>query len=484
MPYYKEASQLISNRERTSDDFINDKAILQLLHEAKTKAQDKKLVNNIIAKASQYHGLSASEVAILLEVTDTDILESMYTVAADIKQSIYGTRIVLFAPLYISSHCINDCSYCGYRSGNASQVRRHLSMDEVKKEVEIIQSLGHKRLVVEAGEDNVNCSIDYVVDAIKEIYKVKNKNGSIRRVNINVAATTIEEYHKLKQADIGTYILFQETYHRPTYELLHPAGPKKDYNWHTTAMDRAMQAGIDDVGIGVLYGLYDYKYDTISMFLHAEHLEKTFGVGPHTISVPRLRPADSISLETFPHLVNDEDFKKIIAIIRLAVPYTGIILSTREHPELRDKLLTYGVSQISAGSCTGVGGYQETQEDSAAAKGAMQFETGDNRSPDEIISMLCEKNFIPSYCTACYRQGRTGDRFMSLAKSGEIQNVCLPNALLTFKEYLLDYGDDSLKKIGETMITKNLASIPQESVRTETIRRLKEIEDGARDLYF
>jgi 2-iminoacetate synthase len=484
MPYYKEASQLISNRERTSDDFINDKAILQLLHEAKTKVQDKKLVNNIIAKASQYHGLSASEVAILLEVTDTDILESMYTVAADIKQSIYGTRIVLFAPLYISSHCINDCSYCGYRSGNASQVRRHLSMDEVKKEVEIIQSLGHKRLVVEAGEDNVNCSIDYVVDAIKEIYKVKNKNGSIRRVNINVAATTIEEYQKLKQADIGTYILFQETYHRPTYELLHPAGPKKDYNWHTTAMDRAMQAGIDDVGIGVLYGLYDYKYDTISMFLHAEHLEKTFGVGPHTISVPRLRPADSISLETFPHLVNDEDFKKIIAIIRLAVPYTGIILSTREHPELRDKLLTYGVSQISAGSCTGVGGYQETQEDSAAAKGAMQFETGDNRSPDEIISMLCEKNFIPSYCTACYRQGRTGDRFMSLAKSGEIQNVCLPNALLTFKEYLLDYGDDSLKKIGETMITKNLASIPQERVRTETIRRLKEIEDGARDLYF
>lgn len=475
---------MISNKERTSDDFIDDKLILQLLHEAKTKAQDKKLVSNIIAKASQYHGLSASEVAILLEVTDTDILESMYSVAADIKQNIYGTRIVLFAPLYISSHCVNDCSYCGYRSSNDSQLRRHLSMSEVKQEVEIIQSLGHKRLVVEAGEDNANCSIEYIVDTIKEIYNVKNKNGSIRRVNINVAATTIDEYRKLKQADIGTYILFQETYHRPTYEMLHPAGPKKDYNWHTTAMDRAMQAGIDDVGIGVLYGLYDYKYDTISMFLHAEHLEKTFGVGPHTISVPRLRPANSINLETFPHLVNDEDFKKIIAIIRLAVPYTGIILSTREHPELRDQLLTYGVSQISAGSCTGVGGYQQTQEDSAVAKGAMQFETGDNRSPDEIISMLCEKNFIPSYCTACYRQGRTGDRFMSLAKSGEIQNVCLPNALLTFKEYLLDYGDASLKSVGEAMITKNLATIPQESVRTETIKRLKEIEDGARDLYF
>jgi 2-iminoacetate synthase len=475
---------LISNNERTSDAFINDDLILQLLHEAKTKAQDKNLVKNIIAKASQYHGLSASEVAILLEVTDRDLLQSMYTVAADIKQAIYGTRIVLFAPLYISSHCINDCSYCGYRSGNKNQVRRHLSLSEVKQEVEIIQSLGHKRLVVEAGEDNANCSIDYVVDIIKEIYNVKNKNGSIRRVNINVAATTIDEYRKLKQADIGTYILFQETYHRPTYEQLHHSGPKRDYNWHTTAMDRAMQAGIDDVGIGVLYGLYDYKYDTISMFLHAEHLEKTFGVGPHTISVPRLRPADGISLETFPHLVDDEDFKKIIAIMRLAVPYTGIILSTREHPELRDKLLTYGVSQISAGSCTGVGGYQQTQEHSDSVKEAMQFKTGDNRSPDEIIHMLCEKNFIPSYCTACYRQGRTGDRFMSLAKTGEIQNVCLPNALLTFKEYLIDYADDSLKKVGEAMITKNLASIPQESIRTETSKRLKEIEDGMRDLYF
>lgn len=475
---------MISDKERTSDAFINDDLILQLLHEAKTKGQDKNLVKDIIAKASQYHGLSASEVAILLEVTDKDLLQSMYTVAADIKQAIYGTRIVLFAPLYISSHCINNCSYCGYRSGNRNQIRRHLSLAEVKQEVEIIQSLGHKRLVLEAGEDNDNCSIDYVVDVIKEIYNVKNKNGSIRRVNINVAATTIDEYRKLKQAEIGTYILFQETYHRPTYEQLHPTGPKKDYNWHTTAMDRAMQAGIDDVGIGVLYGLYDYKYDTISMFLHAEHLENTFGVGPHTISVPRLRPADGISLETFPHLVDDEDFQKIIAIMRLAVPYTGIILSTREHPELRDKLLTYGVSQISAGSCTGVGGYQQTQEHSESAKEAMQFKTGDNRTPDEIIQMLCEKNFIPSYCTACYRQGRTGDRFMSLAKSGEIQNVCLPNALLTFKEYLIDYADDSLKEVGETMIAKNIASIPQENIRTETIKRLKEIEDGTRDLYF
>lgn len=382
---------MILDQERTSDNFIDDSAIRNLLRQAKAQAQDKKLLSQIIDKASRYQGLSASEAAILLEVTDTDALQSIFAVAADIKKSIYGTRIVLFAPLYISSHCINDCSYCGYRSGNKSQLRRRLSMAEIRQEVEIIQSLGHKRLVVEAGEDTINCSIDYLVEAIGEIYKVKNKNSTIRRVNINVAATTIDEYRKLKQAEIGTYILFQETYHRPTYESLHPAGPKKDYNWHTTAMDRAMQAGIDDVGIGVLYGLYDYKYDTISMFLHAEHLEKTFGVGPHTVSVPRLRPAESIYLENFPYLVDDNDFQKIIAIIRLALPYTGIILSTREQPEFRDTLLTYGVSQISAGSCTGVGGYQQMQDFPLAAEG-MQFKTGDNRSPDEIIRMLCEKD--------------------------------------------------------------------------------------------
>lgn len=475
---------MIDNNERTLDTFIDDDLIRNLLSEAQSKAQDTQLVKTIIAKASQYKGLSAAEVAILLEVQDTELLESMFTVAAQIKEAIYGTRIVLFAPLYISNHCINNCSYCGYRTDNEEQIRRALSLAEVKHEVEIIQSLGHKRLVLEAGEDPGNCSIDYVVDTIKEIYSVKNKNGSIRRVNINIAATTIDEYRKLKQADIGTYILFQETYHRPTYEAMHLTGPKKDYNWHTTAMNRAMKAGIDDVGIGVLYGLYDYKYDTIAMFLHAEYLEKTFGVGPHTISVPRLRPAGSVNLENFPHLVNDEAFQKIIAIMRLAVPYTGIILSTREHPEYRDRLLTYGVSQISAGSCTGVGGYQQTHENTSLTNGSMQFETGDNRSPNEIIRMLCEKTFIPSFCTACYRQGRTGDRFMALAKSGEIQNVCLPNALLTFKEYLLDYADDSLIVVGEAMIAKNLLSIPQENIRKETIKRLQDIENGARDLYF
>ena len=474
---------MIDNKERTLDTFIDDNLINQLLQEAKVKGQDQNLVKKIINKASKHQGLSAAEVAILLEVTDKELLNSMFATAAEIKQAIYGTRIVLFAPLYISNHCINNCYYCGYRNENATQVRHHLSLAEVKKEVEIIQSLGHKRLVLEAGEDPLNCPIEYVVNTIKEIYSIKNNNGSIRRININVAATTIDEYRQLKNADIGTYILFQETYHRPTYEKLHPTGPKSDYNWHTTAMDRAMKAGIDDVGIGVLYGLYDYKYDTVAMFLHAEHLDKTFGVGPHTISVPRLRPAVGVGLENFPHLVNDKDFQKVIAIIRMAVPYTGMILSTREEHEFRDQLINYGISQISAGSCTGVGAYQDTQEENPANK-SMQFETSDHRSPSEILRMLCEKNFIPSYCTACYRQGRTGDRFMVLAKSGEIQNVCLPNALLTFKEYLIDYADEDLKTVGEAMITKNLASIPQENIRIETIKRLKEIENGIRDLYF
>lgn len=480
----KGGQNMRNKNEQTSDGFINDTLITELLLEGKTKAQDKQCIEDIIHKASQYKGLSAAEVAILLEVTNPDLLKAMFATAAQIKKAIYGTRIVLFAPLYVSNHCINNCSYCGYRSDNLEQLRKSLTLAEVRQEVEVIQNLGHKRLVLEAGEDPVHCSIDYIVDTIKEIYSIKNENGSIRRINVNIAATTIQEYQQLKQADIGTYILFQETYHRETYTSLHPTGPKNNYNWHTTAMDRAMQAGLDDVGIGVLYGLFDYKYDTVAMFLHAEHLEKTFGVGPHTISVPRLRPAGSVNLDRFPHLVTDEDFKKIIAILRLAVPYTGIILSTREHPIFRDELLTYGVSQISAGSCTGVGGYQDTQQEDKPLSVSAQFETGDNRSPSEIIRMLCEKNFIPSYCTACYRQGRTGDRFMQLAKSGEIQNVCLPNALLTFKEYLIDYADESLKEIGETMIAENLASIPQEKVRTETLKRLKEIENGSRDLYF
>ncbi len=443
-------------------------------------------MRRIIAKAGEYKGLTAGEVAVLLEVNDPELLREMFAAAAAVKEAIYGKRIVLFAPLYISSHCINNCVYCGYRTGNKEQLRRRLALAEVKEEVEILESLGHKRLAVEAGEDPVNCPIDYVTDVIREIYSIKDGNGSIRRVNVNIAATTVEDYRKLKEANIGTYILFQETYHRPTYAALHPSGPKRDYNWHTTAMDRAMKAGIDDVGIGVLYGLYDYKFETVAMFLHAEHLDRDCGVGPHTISVPRLRPAGSVNLDSFPYLVSDEDFKKIIAIIRLAVPYTGMILSTREEPELRDELITYGVSQISAGSCTGVGGYQQAYHEHTACgpNSGQQFEPSDQRSPNEIIRMLCGKGYVPSYCTACYRQGRTGDRFMALAKSGEIQNVCLPNALLTFKEYLLDYADERTRAMGEELIDRSLDDIPQDNIRAATAERLKEIEAGERDLYF
>lgn len=475
---------MISDKERSEDTFIDDERIALLLSQAKTSASDTVRVGQIISKAKKYHGLSADEVAVLLEVTDEKLLTGMFAAAAEIKRAIYGTRVVMFAPLYISSYCINDCHYCGYKAGNKEQLRRRLTLEEVKQEVEILESLGHKRLAVEAGEDPVNCSLDYVIECIQQIYSVKDGNGSIRRVNVNVAATTVDEYRRLKEAGIGTYILFQETYHRPTYQALHPSGPKRDYNWHTTAMHRAMQAGIDDVGIGVLYGLYDYKYETVAMFLHAEHLEKTHGVGPHTISVPRLRPASGLDVTSFPHLVSDNDFKKIIAIIRLAVPYTGIILSTREHSELRDELITYGVSQISAGSCTGVGGYYQSQQQKESKADGMQFEPGDTRSPDEIIRMLCEKDFIPSFCTACYRQGRTGDRFMSLAKSGEIQNVCLPNAILTFQEYLEDYANEATKQVGEEMIRKNLETIPDASIRASVKQELCKIKEGTRDLYF
>jgi 2-iminoacetate synthase len=478
---------MIDERQRTSDSFIDDTLILRHLDEAGTKALDRREVRRIIARAAEHKGLSAGEVAILLEVRDPVLLKEMYAAAAAVKEAIYGKRVVLFAPLYASSFCINNCTYCGYKASNREQLRRRLSPAEVKKEVEIMESLGHKRLALEAGEDPVNCPIDYITDVIRGIYSIKNENGAIRRVNVNIAATTIEEYRILKEAGIGTYILFQETYHRPTYAGLHPSGPKRDYNWHTTAMDRAMRAGIDDVGIGVLYGLHDFKYETVAMFLHAEHLDHTFGVGPHTISVPRMRPAGNVNLDNFPWLVSDEDFRKVIAIIRLAVPYTGMILSTREDPELRDELITYGISQISAGSCTGVGGYHKVYEEHAGtsdANSGQQFEPSDQRSPNEIIRMLCKKGFIPSYCTACYRQGRTGDRFIALAKSGEIQDVCLPNALLTFKEYLIDYADESTRAAGETLMKEALASIPRQSVRAETSGRLREIEKGKRDLFF
>ncbi|KJS48505.1 [FeFe] hydrogenase H-cluster radical SAM maturase HydG [Desulfosporosinus sp. BICA1-9] len=478
------------NREWQAADFIYDQEIKDLLQQGKqaTTAQ----VRMIIAKARAAKGLTPLEVAVLLENEDAELTGLMYEVAAEIKQRIYGKRIVLFAPLYLSDHCINSCVYCGYKRDNKF-IRQKLTMEQIKGEVKVLEGMGHKRLALEAGEHPEECPIEYVVDCLKTIYDIKFANGSIRRCNVNIAATTVEEYRLLKDAGIGTYILFQETYHWETYQKMHPAGPKADYDWHTTAHDRAMTAGIDDVGFGVLFGLYDYKFEVLGLMMHALHLEQRFGVGPHTISVPRLRPARGVDYETFPYLVSDEEFMRLVAIIRLAVPYTGMIASTRERPELRDRLLSIGISQISAGSCTGVGGYikeAEKQDKTTTDHPAVtnqekspQFEVEDHRSPDEVLYSVCNSGWLPSYCTACYRQGRTGDRFMALAKSGEIQNVCQPNAILTFKEYLLDYASPETQKVGEETILKHLQEIKSEKIRNYTEEALKRLELGERDIY-
>nr|NNM90320.1 [FeFe] hydrogenase H-cluster radical SAM maturase HydG [Bacilli bacterium] len=463
-------------------DFIDEVEIRRTLAYAKANCHDRTLVQQILDKAAQAKGLTHEEAALLLEMQESDLWDMAFRVAKQVKEKIYGKRIVLFAPLYVSDYCVNNCEYCGYKHTNDGFTRRRLTMEELRTEVEILESLGHKRLVIEAGEDPVNCPIEYVLDAIQTIYSVKVNNGSIRRVNINIAATTEENYKKLKDAEIGTYILFQETYHRETYAKMHPNGPKHDYDWHTTAHDRAMRAGIDDVGLGVLYGLYDFRYDTVAMLMHAEHLDRELGVGPHTISVPRLRKAENVDPSQYEHLVSDEDFKKIVAVLRLAVPYTGMILSTREDAQYRDEVLALGISQISAGSCTGVGGYVD--EHRSETKGTPQFQVGDHRSPLEIIKSLSEGGYIPSYCTACYRAGRTGDRFMQLAKSGQIQNVCQPNAIMTFKEYQIDYGDEELQTLGDALVTHHLEEIPNEKARQATRDRLERIVAGERDLRF
>jgi len=465
-----------------SANFIDEKKINTLLED--TKGTSKEELAKIIHKAGEAKGLTIEETAALLHTEDPEIFDLLYRTACDIKAKIYGSRVVLFAPLYLSNYCINSCTYCGYKAANQIE-RRRLSMEEIREEVSILESMGHKRLALETGEHPKECPLDYVLEAIKNIYEIKKENGSIRRVNVNIAATTVDEYKQLKEAGIGTYILFQETYHRETYAKMHPAGPKRDYEWHTTAMDRAMEAGIDDVGLGVLFGLYDYKFEVLGLLMHALHLEETFGVGPHTISVPRLRPAAGMDLEKFPHLISDGDFKKIVAIIRLAVPYTGMILSTREGPETRDHLLSLGISQISAGSCTGVGGYKREQKFKYGCKdNTAQFEVEDQRSPDEVLRSICISGYLPSFCTACYRQGRTGDRFMALAKTGEIQNVCQPNAILTFKEFLMDYASEETRKIGEETIERNLAQITNPNILNTTRNRLARIEKGERDLYF
>ncbi len=475
---------MYSKTEFQDSSFIDDAEILSSLAEAKETAKDAGAVRAILDKARSCNGLTHREAAVLLEIDDPQLEHELYALAKEIKERIYGRRIVLFAPLYVANHCINGCVYCGFHAGNNAMCRKKLTMEEIDQEADAILALGHKRIAMEAGEDPVNIPLDYIIECMKRVYAYKNSRGdSIRRINVNIAATTVEEYRRLKAAEIGTFILFQETFHRPTYAKMHPKGPKSNYDWHTTALHRAQEGGIDDVGTGVLYGLYDYKYETVAQLLYAESLEKMCGVGPHTISVPRMREAEGVDMEKFPYLPTDEQFLRIIAVIRVATPYTGMILSTRETPETRRRALDLGISQVSAGSCTGIGGYhkeigQPEQPDTA------QFKVSDERTPDEVLTWLCEDGYIPSYGTACYRQGRTGDRFMSLAKSGQIRNICQPNALLTFKEYLIGYGSDHLKELGEKVIAGEVEKIPSDKIKTLTKERLQKLEEGAQDLYF
>lgn len=460
-------------------DFLDENIINQIISDVEKKSENSEIVREILKKAEKAEGITDEEAAILLSIKDENLLEEMYTVSKKIKEKIYGKRIVMFAPLYISNYCVNNCRYCGYKHCNDELFRKKLNSEELIAEVKALEKLGHKRIALEAGEDPINCSIDYVLDCIKDIYSIKFKNGSIRRINVNIAATTVENYKRLKEAEIGTYILFQESYHKPTYEYFHLQGPKKDYEYHTTAMFRAREAGIDDVGIGVLYGLYDYKYETIAMIRYANELEKVTGVGPHTISVPRLRPAENVSLENYPHLVADKDFKKLVAVLRLAVPYTGLIISTREEAGFRDEIIDIGISQVSSGSCTGVGGYSEREKNIDEKP---QFELGDNRSPMEMLKSLIESGYIPSYCTACYRNGRTGDRFMEIAKSGQINVMCEANALMTLKEFLLDYADEDLRALGDRFIMETLEKMPNEEFKAKIRENLKLIESGVRDI--
>lgn len=465
-------------REHKYDiNFLNEDKINNILLNAKTQAHDRELVEEIIKKASLAEGITPEEAAILLNIEDKELLEKMYKTAKAVKEKIYGKRIVMFAPLYVSNYCVNNCTYCGYQHCNEELNRKKLTREELINEVKALEKLGHKRIVLEAGEDPINCSLDYILECIKDIYSIKFENGNIRRININIAATTVENYKKLKAAEIGTYTLFQESFHRPTYEAMHLSGPKKDYYYHTTAMFRAREAGIDDVGIGVLYGLYEHKYETVAMIMYANELERATGVGPHTISVPRLREASSVTLAQYPHLVNDEEFKRLVAVLRLAVPYTGMILSTREEANFRDEIIELGISQVSTGSCTGVGGYSEQKNENTA-----QFEVGDHRSPMEMLESLINSGYVPSYCTACYRSGRTGDRFMEIAKSGKINVLCEANALMTLKEFLIDYADENLREIGSKAILEAVEKMPDENFREKIKGFLKDIENGARDI--
>ena len=463
-----------------ADEFIDHAEVLDTLAEASRESRNRERVLAILEKAARCKGLSHREAAILLDCDDPVLEEKLFSLAGKIKHRFYGNRIVLFAPLYLSNWCINGCIYCPYHAKNRTIPRKKLSQEEVAEEVRALIRTGHKRLAVEAGEDPIHNPLDYILESIKTIYSVREGGNSIRRVNVNIAATDVESYRKLKNAGIGTYILFQETYNRSQYEKLHPTGPKSDYAWHTEAMDRAQEGGCDDVGVGVLFGLGGYRYELTALLMHAEHLEARFGVGPHTISMPRICPADDVSLDNFPDALPDAIFRKIVAVLRVAVPYTGMIISTRESARMREQLLACGVSQISGGSRTSVGGYTTEERHDETA----QFDVADTRPLDDVVRWLLEQNHIPSFCTACYREGRTGDRFMSLCKSGKISLCCTPNALMTLKEYLMDYASDETRALGEALIARSLGDIPLERTRQIAAERLQRIENGERDFRF
>lgn len=468
-------------KSNKAEEFISNEEILKTLEYAEKNKNNIELIDNIIEKAKERKGLSHKEASVLLACDNEEKNQEIYKLAEQIKIDFYGNRIVLFAPLYLSNYCINGCVYCPYHAKNTHIARKKMTQEEIKKEVIALQDMGHKRLAIETGEDPVNNPIEYVLESIKTIYGIKHKNGAIRRVNINIAATTVENYKKLHDAGIGTYILFQETYNKESYEKLHPAGPKHDYAYHTEAMDRAMQGGIDDVGLGVLFGLESYKYEFAGLLMHAEHLEAAYGIGPHTISVPRIRPANDIDPTSFSNSISDEIFQKIVACIRVAVPYTGMIISTRESKECREKVLHLGISQISGASKTSVGGYDEnncTEEDSS------QFDVSDKRTLDEIIKWLIDSDYLPSFCTACYREGRTGDRFMDLCKSKQILNCCHPNALMTLQEYLEDYAKPETKEAGEKLILKETENVPNPKTKEILKRNLEQIKSGKRDFRF
>ncbi|MBR5101060.1 MAG: [Bacteroidales bacterium] len=463
-----------------ADEFIDHAEVLETLEQAARESKQPARVLEILEKAALCKGLSHREAAILMDCDDPGLEEKLYALAGEIKRKFYGNRIVLFAPLYLSNYCINGCVYCPYHAKNRSIPRKKLSQEEIAEEVLALIRTGHKRLAVEAGEDPRNNPLEYILDSIRTIYSVREGGNSIRRVNVNIAATDVESYRKLKNAGIGTYILFQETYNRQQYEALHPTGPKSNYAWHTEAMDRAQEGGCDDVGVGVLFGLNGYRYELAALLMHAEHLEARFGVGPHTISMPRICPADDVSLDSFPDALPDAIFRKLVAVLRIAVPYTGMIISTRESARMREQLLHCGISQISGGSRTSVGGYTTEERHDETA----QFDVADTRPLDDVVRWLLEQNHIPSFCTACYREGRTGDRFMSLCKSGKISYCCTPNALMTLKEYLMDYASPETRAAGERLIAASLTDIPEGRVREKTLERLARIEAGERDFRF